>query len=292
MSFTPPPKSPPLLEHWEILRCRLFWAYDHPLVRSRPQWEYPPFPTAAWLIREGELTITFPDGEERYQAGEWIFPANREGILSAQQGTHLLSIRFLAEWPGGLHLFDRSRTLRLAQETCPRLTEASERLVALISSHFPNYPGGRCYLHGQLKDYFIVQPALYEWLLVYYETLCGLGIEPASFVHLHEKTRGIIQFLEHWQLNEKISEPEIARRVGLSVSQMNKVFTRELGMTPIQFLNRRRYRLAQAWLMGGSESVKVIAYNLGFSSPENFSHWFRRIAGESPRACRRRFGEQ
>lgn len=291
MSFAPSTKSIPLLEHWEILRSRLYWGYDHVLKKRFPQWPYAPFPSAAWLIREGRLTIDFPDRTEHYEAGSWVFPANQDGLLSAADGTHLLSIRFLADWPGGLHLFDRSRTLVLPEASCTRLTKVSEQVVRFLKRRFPNYPAGRCYLHGNLEDHLTVQPQLYHWLIAYYETLCAHGAAPSSFVHLHEKAHSMIQFLEHWPLQQKISEPEIARHVGLSVSQMNKIFIRELAMTPVVFLNQRRYRLAQSWLAGGNESIKVIAYHLGFSSPENFTHWFRRLAGESPRTYRQRVCE-
>ena len=38
----------------------------------------------------------------------------------------------------------------------------------------------------------------------------------------------------------------------------------------------------------GTQSVKAIAYSLGFSSPSSFSYAFRRSVGETPRDFRQR----
>jgi hypothetical protein len=41
-------------------------------------------------------------------------------------------------------------------------------------------------------------------------------------------------------------------------------------------------------LLTGDQSVKAVAYALGFSSPSSFSYAFRQIAGETPRQIRQR----
>jgi transcriptional regulator GlxA family with amidase domain len=43
---------------------------------------------------------------------------------------------------------------------------------------------------------------------------------------------------------------------------------------------------AQSAVMGSKESIKVIAFNLGFSSPESFSRWFHANAAYSPKVFR------
>jgi AraC family transcriptional regulator len=40
--------------------------------------------------------------------------------------------------------------------------------------------------------------------------------------------------------------------------------------------------------LAGDQSVKAIAYSLGFSSPSSFSYAFRKVIGESPRQVRQR----
>jgi AraC family transcriptional regulator len=41
-------------------------------------------------------------------------------------------------------------------------------------------------------------------------------------------------------------------------------------------------------MLAGDQSVKAIAYSLGFSSPSSFSYAFRRVLGETPRQFRQR----
>ena len=41
-------------------------------------------------------------------------------------------------------------------------------------------------------------------------------------------------------------------------------------------------------LLGTDQTIKVIAYSLGFSSPSSFAFAFRRATGETPREFRQR----
>jgi AraC family transcriptional regulator len=41
-------------------------------------------------------------------------------------------------------------------------------------------------------------------------------------------------------------------------------------------------------LLATDQSVKAIAYSLGFASPSSFSYAFRRASGETPREFRQR----
>lgn len=273
------------MAHWGLLRCELNWAYDRVVDGGSLTWSYTPHPTPAWLIRKGRVTLEFADGVESYEEGTWLFPRQAPGNQTFSKGTHILSVRFHAEWPNGSPIFPRRVTHAFAAESIPALTPAAEALVQHVAGRFEQL-GRQADLHGSLEEYFNLQPFLFRWIAAYYTTLTQQGVQPATLSHLHEKLRMAIEYLNSHPTSEPLREEKLARQVGLSVSQLNKIFAREAGASPTDFWNERRLRIARSRLLSPGESVKAIAYDLGFSAPANFSHWFRSHTGQSPRDYR------
>ncbi|MFN2243397.1 MAG: helix-turn-helix transcriptional regulator, partial [Anaerolineae bacterium] len=63
-------------------------------------------------------------------------------------------------------------------------------------------------------------------------------------------------------------------------------FRKELGVTPIAYLNRYRVHQAKQLLSDTSKSITEIALEVGFSDSGYFSRVFRREVGLSPEAYR------
>ncbi len=77
-----------------------------------------------------------------------------------------------------------------------------------------------------------------------------------------------------------------ARAVGLSPFHFLRIFRACFGITPHQYLLRRRLDRAAARLLDGEESVTEIAYAVGFGDLANFIRSFHSSVGCSPRAFR------
>ncbi len=86
---------------------------------------------------------------------------------------------------------------------------------------------------------------------------------------------------------EPLSRQEIAAHVGLSADYLTSCFHKELGLTPVAYLNRYRIQQARQLLKNTHKSVTEIALDVGFSSSSYFSRIFRRETGMSPEAYRR-----
>jgi AraC family transcriptional regulator len=92
------------------------------------------------------------------------------------------------------------------------------------------------------------------------------------------------------RLNEICQAPtltELAALCKLSVRQLTRGFRKSRGCSIGEHVARSRLKNAQQ-LLATDQSVKSIAYSLGFASPSSFSYAFRRAVGETPREFRQR----
>jgi AraC-like DNA-binding protein len=66
-----------------------------------------------------------------------------------------------------------------------------------------------------------------------------------------------------------------------SAKTVERLFRRQTGLTPSQWLRQARLMAAVAWLAEG-RSVTTIALDLGYGTPSAFSYMFRRALGVAP----------
>jgi AraC-like DNA-binding protein len=100
---------------------------------------------------------------------------------------------------------------------------------------------------------------------------------------LVRRTMAYIQ--EHYA--ESISRQDLADLVGLSEDYLTSCFHKELGLTPVAYLNRYRIQRAKHLLRHTHKSITEIAFDVGFSSSSYFGRIFRRETGMSPSKYRR-----
>jgi AraC-like DNA-binding protein len=70
--------------------------------------------------------------------------------------------------------------------------------------------------------------------------------------------------------------------VGLSQSQLNRLFLRERGQTVRQCHQHQRLEYAHTLLMRHDLSLKEVAMELGFKHQSNFTAWFRKLHRMTP----------
>ena len=84
----------------------------------------------------------------------------------------------------------------------------------------------------------------------------------------------------------KVAE-EVAEVVGLSRSRFFELFHDQLGTSPLVFWNAMRLEEALTRLSARDENMTSMAMTLGFSTPGNFSRFFRDHRGVTPTAYRK-----
>lgn len=108
---------------------------------------------------------------------------------------------------------------------------------------------------------------------------------------LDARLRSAVAYMrEH--VHETVAVEEIAAKVGLSRTQLFTLFRDQLQTTPQVFWSAVRVEEAVRRLLQSSspQPLTSLALDLGFSSPGNFSRFFREHMGVSPSGFRRAAG--
>ncbi len=92
----------------------------------------------------------------------------------------------------------------------------------------------------------------------------------------------------HQNYDHPISRREVAEAVGVSENHLTRIFGRELGLSPWDYLNRYRVKQAKELLLCTNNSVASIALQVGFEDPAYFSRVFRKQVGISPTLFRQK----
>ena len=94
----------------------------------------------------------------------------------------------------------------------------------------------------------------------------------------------ILFMQEH--INENISLNKLSSQYHYSVSRFSNLFKQKTGYAPIDYFLQMKMQKACQELNFTNESIKAIAFNMGFDDPYYFSKRFRTILGISPKKYR------
>jgi AraC-like DNA-binding protein len=83
-------------------------------------------------------------------------------------------------------------------------------------------------------------------------------------------------------LHQPITVAQLAECVDLNPTYFCNLFSRYMGVSPIQYINKRRIEEAQKLLLSGHDTLFQIAQKVGFSDEYYFSRVFKKIVGLAP----------
>jgi AraC family transcriptional regulator len=110
----------------------------------------------------------------------------------------------------------------------------------------------------------------------------GGNVPPPRKAMLTEKT---LRYISN-HAAEPLSLSRLARSANLSEFHFTRVFRRETGFTPHQYVLQARVNLAKYYLKTTDLTLKEIAAQSGLGSESSFCTAFRRATGMTPRAYR------
>lgn len=103
---------------------------------------------------------------------------------------------------------------------------------------------------------------------------------------LSEPIRKSIDYMTRFHGNAALGLKQICEAAGLSLHHFVRLFRREVGLTPIQYLNRYRIEKAKSLLAGSDKTMEQIARLVGASNQNYFSFLFRKVTRTTPREYR------
>lgn len=275
---------------WQKLNAKLLWCYEDyvnqgeevtaQILKFREHRN-----NGAWLIRSGWARVQHENTVVTAEPGQWLIPKPCQRIQSFAADTKILSIGFQAEWPNDKRLFDSGLSAVLDGRDFPGMEETARHIVKAV-----NDTGNRHWsLHWKsvpFKEYTIIQARFHEWILELYDALEATDARAELPISRDGRVNRIIRILQDRSTDQPLDLETLARRVGLSVSQMNRVFKKTMGTTPAKYHNELVFTHACSLLKMPELNIQEVAGHCGFDYLSHFSLWFKKRAGISPRAFR------
>ena len=123
----------------------------------------------------------------------------------------------------------------------------------------------------------------YKLLGVLYENSPSLSLPQRKYPQI---LAGVL-LLEQTYL-ENLPVSRFAETSNVSISLFRSLFSKQYGMSPIQYRNRLRITRAAEILSEGSCTISEAAYACGFENIGYFCRYYKKITGETPLETKRR----
>lgn len=91
-------------------------------------------------------------------------------------------------------------------------------------------------------------------------------------------------------IDETIDLEHLAEVACVTKPYFIRLFKQEFGISPLQYVNRKKVERAQLLLMTEDWAVKEVAWRLGFTDDSYFIRLFKKVAGVTPQEYRVRLG--
>lgn len=96
-----------------------------------------------------------------------------------------------------------------------------------------------------------------------------------------ERIRKVLYYIDK-HIHQPFHTEELAELCHLSGDHFIRLFRKEMGCTPVRYINRKKIEKAQLMLLTENASVKDIAYRLSFDNISYFNRLFKHITGYTP----------
>jgi AraC-like DNA-binding protein len=136
------------------------------------------------------------------------------------------------------------------------------------------------------------------WLLTTVWPVAGAGPEGEAVASIsrllqapdrrhptYERLAEIVDYI-HASVSVPVDIAEMARRAGVSISQLERDFVKVFGLPPRRYLTKVRFEAALDLLKSGV-SIAEVAHACGYADQSAFTRRFRAAVGMSPREYRR-----
>jgi len=149
-------------------------------------------------------------------------------------------------------------------------------------------------LENLIEEFTNSDTAQYDMLQTYLKQLIIYAVRIQKDNHLlkedsESKLFKDFSLLVEMNFKKMHSVTEYANRLGISPKSLTKNFQKAGTNTPSDFIKNRIVLEAKRQLIYSSDSVKQIAFDLGFNDPAYFTRFFTKSAAKSPLQFKKEF---
>lgn len=283
----PKPKDPQLpSEVWRSLRHEWLWVYRGAVPHFGVWSGEIPVPAGVFFVERGEVRIQADGKEVVVPRGHAFFSAPGLRRQWFAQNTHLLSVGLRSQWPDGTPLF-RAGLNVTAQ--VPALRGATLQLVKAVhpGQKTVGFREATSLVSRSAVEWVRREAAFAAWFAVFVETLEALGVTPEPRAGAsRRRVDQLVGWLSTRPLDQMV--PTLPPDLPIGPRRAEQLLQQHLGIGLRAFLERRRLDAARERIASGqgTDTLKEIAFTLGFRHASHFTAWFRRHTGLSPSAYR------
>ena len=245
----------------------------HGLVRADRDWHAEgmtiPY-SKLYLVMDGEAFLRCAGKLTVLEAGHaYLVPYGALHDFYCETQMEKLYFHFAAPRPGGADLFSGVSDVRSTPVSRQRLERMKEM-----------------YLSDDVGALYGLKGELFRFASEF-KKIYGIGEEPEP--HYSDTVTAAVTFIRH-NVSQALCLSKLSEKLFVSESTLSKRFSREMGMSVGQFIDREVMTEAQRRLLLSDEPLSVISERLGFCDQFYFSKKFRAYCGVSPsryRASRR-----
>lgn len=279
------------LHDWESVRTELLFIHDSVIpagAGDRSGDREREF--SAWLVKEGTAWIESEGETIRAKKGQWLVCFGKHVSQRFAPNTRVLALRVAQSWPDGSPLFAGKTMAVMSAAEHPGLERHAMRLLALTEKlkWNDNYERDmRTVFHWRNQmsyaGFMDYQRHWQAWQVVLAEALDGAGFTVRAPDSTDPRVARALQVIDAQPPGAGFPEQAMTRASGLSIGRLNRLCAQVYGFTAHQYWERARLERARQALKAEAQSIKEVAYGLGFLQLSHFSAWFKRHEGVSPR---------
>lgn len=270
--------------NWSNLDAHLVWIYEgYPRIDAAST---SPACFTAWQVERGRVEVGMGQQYRQIGLGEWVIlpPGRSDRRFSSR--ARILSLHFDVRWVTGRRLFNFESPLVFSPRETKKWRSLAYPMLTLVDRYFPQVYNHLPEVEVDFAIYKELQGHFHQWLALLWQGVAQRGV-PAYLPNLKDpRILEMKRWMDAHPLQEAFRLDTLAKASSLSAGQVNRLFCAEFDMTPKRYFEHKRLAYARAELASTSRPVKEISFSVGFRYLSEFSAWFRKHSGESPRKFR------
>ncbi|HBM79483.1 MAG TPA: AraC family transcriptional regulator [Clostridiaceae bacterium] len=228
-----------------------------------------------YYICDGEGWLKIGNDEYYPKPGElYLMPA---GVL--QSYSYISKNTFLKYWchftatVGDINIFDIIKTpLHIKIENRDEIENAFKELILSYKS-------------TGITSSLRIKSELLGIIALFFENFSADDIHISSSSSVGALST-VMNYIEK-NIGKNINVEELARLAGFHPNYFIKFFRKHLGISPMQYINRKRMEMAKGLIKATDMTISEIARRTGYKDPFYFSKLFKKYTGFSPSEYRK-----